>query len=85
MKKEITIYDKENKPIKCDVLIEFTYDSEKYIVYTDNKYDNEGMFNLYKAHIDDDNKLSDPTDVDVDTIFDKLITDYKNKVIRGEI
>lgn len=85
MKKEITIYNNENEPINCDVLIEFTYDSENYIVYTDNTYDQDGMFNLYKAHIDDDNKLSDPSDVDVDEIFDKLINDYKNKVIRGEI
>ncbi len=85
MEKEIIIYDKKNKPLKCNVLIEFTYDSENYIVYTDNTYDKKGIFNLYKAHIDSDNKLSDPTDVDVEEIFDKLITDYKNKVARGEI
>lgn len=85
MEKEITIYDKENKPIKCNVLIEFTYDSKKYIVYTDNTYDDEGMFNLYKGCIDLENRLSDPDDVDVDEIFDKLITDYKNKIIGGEI
>ena len=85
MKKNMIIYDKSNKEIKCDILIEFTYDSVNYIVYTDNTIDENGFFNLYKAKIDSENKISDPDDVDVDEIFDKLILDYKNKIIRGEV
>lgn len=84
MKKEIVLYDKNNQEVKCDILIEFEYDSNQYIVYTDNKINKNGGFNLYKAKLDD-NKISDPTDVDVDEIFDKLILDYKNKIIGGEI
>ena len=85
MKKDIIIYDNDNNKINCDVLIEFVYDSEKYIVYTDNTIDSDGFFNLFKAHIDSDNKISDPDDVDVDMIFDRLINDYKEKVISGEV
>ena len=85
MKKNIVLIDKNDKEVICDVLIEFTFDNNKYIVYTDNTFDNDGLFNLYKAKIDDNNRISDPDDVDVEKIFEKLIIDYKNKVVRGEI
>ena len=84
MKKNIVIFDKNNKKVECDILIEFEYDGNNYIVYTDNTFDKDGYFNLYKAWLKD-NKLYDPVDVDVDEIFDKLIRDYKEKVLRGEI
>lgn len=84
MKKNIILYDKNNKEITCDVLIEFTFNGENYIVYTDNTIDGDS-FNLYKAKIDSENKLSDPTDVDVEVVFKKLIAEYKSKIIGGEI
>lgn len=85
MKKQISLYDKNNNIIKCDVLIEFTYDKRNYIVYTDNTIDDDGMFNLFKGCINQDNQISNPEDVDVDEIFDILINDYKMKVLKGDI
>lgn len=84
MNKIIKILNKENKEVNCDILIEFEYDKNKYIVYTDNTINEKGEYNLYKGMIDG-NKICDPIDIDVNEIFDKLIIDYKNKVLRGEI
>ena len=84
MRKGITLYDKNNKEVKCDVLIEFTFAGENYIVYTDNTLNKNLEYNLYKAKIDSKNKLSDPIDIDVEPVFDKLIEDYKNRIIRGD-
>ncbi len=85
MKKQISLYNKQNNIVKCDVLIEFKYDERNYIVYTDNTIDNDGMFNIYKGCINPNNQISDPEDVDVDEIFKILINDYKMKVLKGEI
>lgn len=84
MFKKIKLLNKDNKEVECDVLIEFEYDKNKYIVYTDNTINEKGEYNLYKALLKE-NKIYNPKDVDVDEIFDKLIKDYKNKVLRGEI
>ena len=81
----IVVYDKNNKKLDYDVLINFDFDGQHYIVYTDNKYSEDGQFNLYKAMLDVNNKLCDVIDVDVIPIIDRLILDYKNKVIMGEI
>ena len=85
MKKSIILYNKIHNKIEYDVLIEFIYDNRNYIVYTDNTVDSNGLFNLYKGYIDDDNNIKDLKDDKLDKIFDRLIIDYKNKVIRGEI
>ena len=84
MNKRIKLFNKENKEVECDILIEFEYDNNNYIVYTDNIINENGEFTLYKGKIEG-NKISDPKDVDVDCIFDRLIKDYKTKVLRGEI
>ena len=76
--------NKNNKEVECDVLIEFEYYDNDYIVYTDNTLTKEGEIILYRGMIEND-KVVDPKDIDVFFIFDKLITDYKNKVLRGEI
>ena len=85
MNGKLILNNSNNEKVECDVLIKFEFDGDNYIVYTDNTYDKNGYFNLYKAMVGKDNKLYDPTDVDVSPIFDKLISDYKNKIARGEI
>jgi len=85
MKEKLILYDINNNKINCDVLIRFTYDGNKYIVYTDNTYNKSGEFNLYEALIDNSNKLREPSDIKVMPIFDTLIYEYKKKVIKGEI
>ena len=85
MKKCIMLYNELHNKIKCDILIEFIYDNKKCIIYTDNTFDSNGLFNIYKGYIDENNHIKDVKDGKLDKIFDKLITDYKNKVRRGEI
>ncbi len=54
---KITIKDKDNKDIDCDVL--FTFDSDKtnksYIVFTDNTKDEEGNLKVYANTYNKDN------------------------------
>ena len=54
---KITIKDKDNKDIVCDVL--FTFDSDKtnksYIVFTDNTKDEEGNLLVYANTYNKDN------------------------------
>lgn len=85
MNDKITITKHNNEKVECDVLIEFEYDNNKYIVYTDNTYNKDDQFNLYKAKVDANRLLSDPIDIDVMPIFDKLILDYKEKIKKGEL
>ena len=85
MKKNIIMTNKNNQQIKCDVLIEFEFDKNKYIVYTDNTHNEKDEYILYKGMINKQGNITDPTDIDVNPIFEKLIVDYKNKVITGEI
>lgn len=82
--KKIKLINQNNKEVECDVLIEFEYYDNDYIVYTDNTLTKEGEIILYRGMIEND-KVVNPKDIDVFFIFDKLITDYKNKVLRGEI
>ena len=84
MQEKITVFNDHNEKIECNVLIRFTFFDNEYIVYTDNKTGDKNEFNLYKALIKN-NHLYDPTDVDVIPVFDKLIKEYKRKVIQGEI
>ena len=85
MEEKIIVYDKNNNAISCDIVIKFDFCDQHYIVYTDNSYNEKGEFNLYKALVSEDNKLCDVIDVDVIPIFDKLILDYKKKVVMGEL
>ena len=82
MKKNVMI---NNKRVECDVLIEFEFDNNEYIVYTDNIINKDGEYTLYKGMIGKNGNICDPKDVDVEEIFNKLITDYKNKILRGEV
>ena len=54
---KITIKDKDNKDIVCDVL--FTFDSDKtnksYIVFTDNTKDEDGNLLVYANTYNKDN------------------------------
>lgn len=84
MDSKIVIKTKDNNDLDCNILIKFKFDNDDYIVYTDNTYNNKGEFNLYRAMIKDD-KLYDVIDADVIPVFEKLIKEYKVKVIRGEI
>ena len=85
MKEKLILTNSNNQKVECDILIKFEFDGDNYIVYTDNTYDKNGYFNLYKAMVGKDNKLYDPTDIDVLPVFDKLIADYKSKIVKGEI
>lgn len=85
MKEKKIVIEKNDKKIECNILIEFEFDNNKYILYTDNSFTNNGDYNMYKGMINESGKIVDPTDIDVNEIFDKLIMEYKNKVLRGEI
>lgn len=85
MNDKITITKYNNEKIDCDVLIKFEFNQNNYIVYTDNTYNTDGYFNLYKAKVDANGLLSDPIDIDVIPVFDKLISNYKNKIKKGEL
>lgn len=86
MKNEkIKIFNNRDKKINYDVLIKFDYDNNNYIIYTDNTYNDKGEFNLYGAMIDKENKLNSVYDVDVIAIFNKLIAEYKDKIIKGAV
>lgn len=82
---KISIFDSENREMDYEVLIKFDYDDKNYIVYTDNSYNNKEELNLYGAMIDKDNKLNSVYDVDVIAIFNKLIAEYKERIIKGEV
>lgn len=81
----IKLVNNENKIVDCNILIRFEYKGDKYIVYTDNILNELGNYTMYKALIDKDNNIVDPSDNSVDAIFERLIYEYKKKVIKGEI
>ena len=68
-----------------DILMKFSFDSEDYVLYTDNTYDNEGNFNIYGAKLGIDGRLEEVDDVDMDLVFDIMIRRYKKKVLGGEL
>ena len=81
----IKLVSKDKQVADCNILIRFEYKENEYIVYTDNKCNEFGDYNLYKALIDRDHRIMDPLDESVNSIFDRLIYEYKQKVIKGEI
>lgn len=85
MNNVIKLVNNDNKVVECNILIRFEYKFNRYIVYTDNILNEKGEYNLYKALIDENNKIVDPEDTSVDSVFDKLINEYKKKVVKGEI
>ncbi len=71
--------------IEYDILMKFTYDNLDYVLYTDNTYDELGVFNIYGAKVGKEGRLEEVDDVDISDVFDKMIEEYKEKVIKGEI
>lgn len=68
----------EMEKIKCEYLLSFTNDNKDYIVYTDNKVDEEGNLNiLASSYIYKDDKL-----ILMPISEEKM--DMVDKVIEGE-
>ena len=76
---------KELKIMNYDILMKFTYDADDYVIYTDNTYDEDGIFNMYGAKLGQDDRLVDVDDVDIMDVFNIVIDEYKKKIISGEI
>lgn len=74
-----------DKEIEYDILMEFNYDGNDYVIYTDNSYDEEGKFNLYGASLDSEGRLREVEDVDMDDVFDMMINRYRESILKGEI
>ena len=74
-----------DKEIEYDILMEFNYDGNDYVIYTDNTYDEEGKFNLYGAATDSEGRLREVEDVDMDDVFDMMINRYRESILKGEI
>ena len=68
-----------------DILMEFQYDGNDYVIYTDNTYNENGEFNLYGAGKDSEGRLREVNDVDMDDVFQIMINQYKEKVLNGEL
>ena len=69
---------------ELDILMSFSYEDNDYVIITDNTYDDEGNFNMYGAKLGPDNRLEEVVDRDVISIFDSMIKDYKEKILRGD-
>lgn len=70
---------------KYHILMDFIYNDIKYVIYTDDTYNESGSFNLYTAGVDPSGNFFEPTDTDVDIVFKAMIDEYKRKIIEGEI
>lgn len=68
-----------------DILMEFTYFDEDYVLYTDNTYNALGEFNVYGARIDSDGRLQKVYDIDMDIVFERMIEKYKNEILRENV
>ena len=72
-----SIYDELMNETKCEILTTFilTKTNKNYIIYTDNKKDNEGKLKVYAA-------IFDPND---ESVFEEVKTNYEwqeiNKII----
>ena len=71
--------------VEYDILMNFTYDDLDYVLYTDNTYDEFGAFNIYGAKVGKEGRLEEPDDVDINDVFNIMIEEYKDKIIKGEI
>ena len=71
--------------LNYDILVKFNYDGEDYIIYTDNTYDDKGIFNLYGACLDNEGRLIEVDDPDVHVIFDVMMKRYRENLLRGEL
>lgn len=67
-----------------NILVDFVYDGVKYVLYTDNTYNDKGEFNIYTAGVDEKNNLFEPTDVDMDLVFKVMVEAYKNRILEGD-
>ncbi len=68
-----------------DILVKFNYDDGEYVIVTDNTYDNEGNINVYGAKLDGEERLEEVFDDEVKDIFDMMIEEYRQKILRGDI
>ena len=71
--------------VKYDILMSFKYGDNDYVLYTDNTYDEEHQFKVYGARVNQDGRLSDVDDVDMDDVFRIMIEKYREKVLNGEL
>ena len=71
--------------LKYDILVKFNFDGTDYIVYTDNTYDDKGIFNLFGASLDSEGRLTEVDDPDINIIFDIMMKRYREKVLGGEL
>ena len=70
---------------ELDILVKFTYDDNDYVIVTDNSYDSDGNINVYGAKLGRDERLEEVTDVDMPEVFNMMIEEYRQKILKGEI
>lgn len=70
---------------KYHILMDFVYSDIKYVIYTDDTYTKDGKLNLYTASVEENGKLSEPLDTDIDIVFKAMIEEYKRRIIEGEL
>ena len=70
---------------EMDILVKFTYDCNQYVIVTDNSYHDDGDINVFGAKLGKDDRLEDVVDVDMTDIFNTMIEEYRQKILRGEI
>ena len=68
-----------------DILMKFSYEDDNYVIYTDNTYDEDGVFNMYGAKLGLDDRLEEVDDVDIQDVFNIMVDEYKKKIMAGEI
>lgn len=68
-----------------DILMQFTYFDNDYVLYTDNTYDSNGIFNVYGARVDSLGRLKKVNDVDMDIVFEHMIEKYKNDILKENV
>ena len=84
-----TVTDKNGKKIDCEIL--FTFESEdtnkKYIVYTDNEQDKDGMIKTYASIYEENGKelkLTPITDDKEWNLVEKLIDQAADEINEEE-
>ena len=71
--------------MEYDIFMNFKYDGNDYVLYTDNTYNDNNEFNVYGARMDKEGRLREVDDVDMDEVFNIMIRRYRDKVMSGEL